>query len=456
MHCGSIPTRYSIGIMIYMCVLVSYTMRVNLSVNIVEMVPVVANGTDTEEKETLGWSAYERATVLGGYSWGYIASNILGGLVVQKLGPRNTVILGQLGASILTFLCPYFAKISFLAMTIARITLGFLSGFLFPAATGLIANWAVPNERGKFTSAMIGGTIGTVVAWSSLGVLIENYGWEWGFYSFAIVGVIFCLPWAYIVYDNPYDHPRIEETERQFISDGIPKNDRPKPIPPFLRIVTNIPWLAGTILLFGNSWGIYFIQNATPMFIANVLQYKLGSTGLISSLTYIIRSFANLMFGFFGDFLLTRKIMSVNTLRKSFVMFSHVLPGLMLLGLTTTSNPTIALTLMIASISLNGSAVLTSAVNCHDLTPNFAATVFGMGNGIGAIAGILTPLVVAHFTKDDETSLESWKPVFYIGSGMYVLSAIIFILFGSTKVQAFNEITYHDNPEEAKEKKQDK
>ncbi|CAG9136906.1 unnamed protein product [Plutella xylostella] len=381
MHCGSIPTRYSIGIMIYMCVLVSYTMRVNLSVNIVEMVPVVANGTDTEEKETLGWSAYERATVLGGYSWGYIASNILGGLVVQKLGPRNTVILGQLGASILTFLCPYFAKISFLAMTIARIALGFLSGFLFPAATGLIANWAVPNERGKFTSAMIGGTIGTVVAWSSLGVLIENYGWEWGFYSFAIVGVIFCLPWAYIVYDNPYDHPRIEETERQFISDGIPKNDRPKPIPPFLRIVTNIPWLAGTILLFGNSWGIYFIQNATPMFIANVLQYKLGSTGLISSLTYIIRSFANLMFGFF---------------------------------------------------------------------------VFGMGNGIGAIAGILTPLVVAHFTKDDETSLESWKPVFYIGSGMYVLSAIIFILFGSTKVQAFNEITYHDNPEEAKEKKQDK
>lgn len=34
--------------MIYMCVLVSFTLQVNLSVNIVDMVPVVVNGTETE------------------------------------------------------------------------------------------------------------------------------------------------------------------------------------------------------------------------------------------------------------------------------------------------------------------------------------------------------------------------------------------------------------------------
>ncbi|XP_011557070.3 vesicular glutamate transporter 1 [Plutella xylostella] len=447
-----IPTRYAIAIMIYMSVLVCYAMRVNLSVNIIEMVPVVANGTNAEIKETLGWSAYERATVLGGYSWGFIASNILGGLVVQKLGPRNTILLSQLGSAILTFLSPLFAKISFLALTITRIVLGFLSGFIFPAIAGLIANWAVPNERGKFSAAVIGGTIGTVVAWSTLGVIIENYGWEWGFYSFGIVGVIFCLPWAYIVYDTPYNHPRIEEAEKLYIQDGIPKNNTAKPLPPYWRILTNVPCLAIIILAFGNSWGVYFIQNAAPLFISNVLQYKLGGTGLVSSLTYIMRSIAAFLFGIIGDFILRRKIMSVNTLRKSSVTFSHVLPGLLLLALTTTSDPLVAVTLMITSIGFNGSAVLNVTVNCYDLTPNFAPATFGLATGIGAISGILTPLVVAHFTKEDETSLDSWKPVFYIGSGIYVFSAIIYVLFGSTKVQALNEVKNEEYTDKKTEK----
>ncbi|XP_037977353.2 vesicular glutamate transporter 3-like [Plutella xylostella] len=453
--CEKIPTRYTIGVMIYMCVLVSFTLQVNLSVNIVDMVPVVVNGTETVEKETLGWSAYERALVLGGYSWGYIVANIMGGLVVQKLGPRNTVILGQLGSAILTFLSPLFAKMSFIALTITRIALGFLSGFLIPAVTGLIANWAVPNERGKFTSAMIGGTIGTMVAWSILGVLIESYGWEWGFYFFAITAVLFCLPWLYIVYDTPDEHPRIEKSEKQFIIDGIQKNDRTKLIPPYFRIVTNVPWIAGAILAFGNNWGIFFILNSAPTFIANVLKYNLGSTGLLSSITYIVRSCTAILFGIIGDFILRRKILSVNTLRKSFVTFSHILPGLLLLALTTTSNPIVALTLMIISIGLNGSSVLTSAINCHDLTPNYASTAFGLTNGLASVSGILSPLVVAHFTEQDETNLERWRPVFYIGSGIYVLSAIIFVVFGSTQVQAFNRIE-DENLEDATLKNQEK
>ncbi|CAG9136905.1 unnamed protein product [Plutella xylostella] len=83
--------------------------------------------------------------------------------------------------------------------------------------------------------------------------------------------------------------------------------------------------------------------------------------------------------------------------------------------------------------------VLTSAINCHDLTPNYASTAFGLTNGLASVSGILSPLVVAHFTEQDETNLERWRPVFYIGSGIYVFSAIIFVVFGSTQVQALIE-----------------
>lgn len=46
--------------------------------------------------------------------------------------------------------------------------------------------------------------------------------------------------------------------------------------------------------------------------------------------------------------------------------------------------------------------------------------------------------------------------MFYIGSGIYVFSAIVFVVFGSTQVQAFNRIEEDENVEDATSKNQEK
>lgn len=56
---------------------------------------------------------------------------------------------------------------------------------------------------------------------------------------------------------------------------------------------------------------------------------------------------------------------------------------------------------MALSMAFNGSVVLTNLQNSHDLSPNYAGTVYGIVNSIGTTPGFLTPLVVAYFTHEN-------------------------------------------------------
>lgn len=47
----------------------------------------------------------------------------------------------------------------------------YLKGVLYPSLHSLILKWAPPSERGRFISALLGGTFGTVVTWPLAGIL---------------------------------------------------------------------------------------------------------------------------------------------------------------------------------------------------------------------------------------------------------------------------------------------
>lgn len=51
-----------------------------------------------------------------------------------------------------------------------------------------------------------------------------------------------------------------------------------------------------------------------------------------------------------------------------------------------------------------------------------------------------------------QNSYEDWRPVFFIGASVYIVSAIFFIIFGTGLIQNWN-FTSDDNSEEAQEEK---
>ncbi|GAB0086408.1 sialin-like [Sergentomyia squamirostris] len=92
---------------------------------------------------------------------------------------------------------------------------------------------------------------------------------------------------------------------------------------------------------------------------------------------------------------------------------------------------------MTISLAFNGASVLTNTANCQDLAPNYAGTLYGIMNTFSTTAGFIAPLVVAAFTKDNN-SMESWRKVFILGAFVYIIPAVIFMFFGSGKIQPWN------------------
>lgn len=97
----------------------------------------------------------------------------------------------------------------------------YFQGVLYPCLHYLVANWAPPEEKGKFIGALLGGTFGTVVTWSLCGILISSLGWEWAFYVPGIITIVWCILWFIIVSDRPEDNSWIDENEKKYISDCI-------------------------------------------------------------------------------------------------------------------------------------------------------------------------------------------------------------------------------------------
>lgn len=81
--------------------------------------------------------------------------------------------------------------------------------------------WAPPAEKGKFTSALVGGAIGTVTTWPLAGWLIETVGWEFAFYVPAILAAGLTICWYLITFDSPAVHPRIAPEEREYIEKSL-------------------------------------------------------------------------------------------------------------------------------------------------------------------------------------------------------------------------------------------
>lgn len=101
--------------------------------------------------------------------------------------------------------------------------------------------------------------------------------------------------------------------------------------------------------------------------------------------------------------------------------------------------PYVCVTLITLSLGFNGASTVTNLQNSQDLAPNFAGTLYGIINFFGTTTGFITPVLVAHFTKDRNT-MQEWTYIFIIGAVAYIAPALIYSIFGSAKVQKWNDL----------------
>ncbi|MPC20075.1 Sialin [Portunus trituberculatus] len=100
---------------------------------------------------------------------------------------------------------------------------------------------------------------------------------------------------------------------------------------------------------------------------------------------------------------------------------------------------TLAIVVLCIAVGLNGAIYSGYMCSHQDLSPNLAGTLMGITNTAAAIPGFVTPVVTGALTE--QQTLSSWRGVFLISAGVYLVTNIGYLLFVPVTVQPWNDLS---------------
>ncbi|CAB0016294.1 unnamed protein product [Nesidiocoris tenuis] len=207
---------------------------------------------------------------------------------------------------------------------------------------------------------------------------------------------------------------------------------------PWLSIATSIPMWALFLVQLAQNWGFWTLLTLMPTYIDKVLGFNIKENGLLSALPYIVMFFNAILFAFIADYMTTHNIRTVNFRRKMWNSIALYGGSAALLALATIETKTLgAIVLLTIANGLNAGCYCGYLCNHLDLAPNFAGILMGITNGLSNITSILAPTIAGIIVQDDK-SIEEWQTVFLTASAVFFVGNTIFLMFGSTKVQPWN------------------
>ena len=415
-----LPKRIQLIAYSTLAVIICYIDRVNISVAIIPM------------QEQFGWSDSQVGFIFSSFYIGYMLTMALGGYLSDKFGGKLVLGYGVVMWSIFTILTPLAAHNGFFALFIMRVLMGIGEGVTFPAWQSLYARWIPFKERTRaiaFTNSGI--SIGTIIGYIGTQMIIISLGWEWAFYIFGIVGLVWFIFWNRNISSYPAEHKKISSKELEYISENAPSSEPAKKIP-LKDLLLNKPFLAIVAATFANNWSLFVFLSFLPKFIDNELGIDLESR--IFVILIIIPSIISVLAlnagGFLADKMIRNgiKVVKVRKIVNSIGFFGS---AFCLFLIPLFESISIIIILICITNLFTGAAAGGFGVNHADIGPNSTGTLVGVASTFGMIAGILGNAVsglVLEITN-------SWTLIFYIAASLIVMGGLIYLLYASDQKQ---------------------
>lgn len=438
--------RHIQALLLFLCFVSTFFIRINLSVAIVSMTDRNSSNPDFHEFD---WNEKEKSAVLSSFFWGYLVIQAPAGQLGQFISPKLLLLFSNLFSAVLAGLTPSAAFMGGWKLVCAlRVCQGLCQGFAVPLTYNLVSKWAPPSERNRFVGfSLNGGTLGATVAMPLCGLLASSSGgWPSIFYFSCAIGVCWSLLWAWLGADSPAAHSTISEKERDYIQRSLVHTSQSQNLKtPWKAIFTSIPFWALIIAHLGNGWAFSMIITEMPSYINSVLQFNIQTNGFLSALPYLSMWALTFPICWLADFFKRNNILSDNVARKLWTTISQTGGAILLVTMGFVGRDAVAaMTLLTITVSLGSFLFSGFNINHLDLAPNFAGVLMGIANGLENITTILAPLTVG-WVVTDPASAEDWRIAFIISALVSIAGNLVFVIFGSTKIQPWNTINEEDN-----------
>jgi len=417
------PYRFRLISLSTLAVFICYIDRINISVAAVEI------------QGQFGWDNTQLGLVLSSFFVGYIFTQYLGGFLADRYGGKRVLGYGVLLWSLFTILTPLAAHNGFFLLLLTRVLMGLGEGITFPAWHSLYARWVPFQERTRaiaFTNSGI--PLGSIFAYIATPIIMILFGWEWAFYSFGALGILWFFFWQRNISSLPADHPNISKEELDYILAEAPASEIAPKLPPFKTLIKNKPLWAIIVAHFCANWPLFVLISWLPIFIKDGLGISYQDDTATFILLILIPSAVSVIFlnlgGYLSDLYLKKGYQTL-TIRRTCTIIGFggsalclaLIPSVMsIMGVMVM----LSITNICAGIGAGG-----FSVNHADIGPKHTGSLMGISATIATTPGIVG-VAISGLLVDLTGSFDS---VFYLASAILLFGGSFYFTFVSTDTQ---------------------
>ncbi|KAF6202077.1 hypothetical protein GE061_004474 [Apolygus lucorum] len=311
-----------------------------------------------------------------------------------------------------------------------------------PGAYILVSRWAPRTESTTLLGiANMGAPLGTAIALPVCGLLAKGpFGWP----SIYYFGTVVSLTWTAVFFifgsQSPSESRFMSEAEKDYIIVNQNKTVAEKAPPvPWGKLFTSRAVIILFITEVCNGFGASVIQTEIPSYVHDVLDLPIQLNGIVSAMPWVCICTLLAPSSWLADFFVRRGILSKTVSKKVYTVIGLGMNGalLILCGIVG-DNLTLAIVLICMATAC-ATFTISGFHSTHlDIAPNFAGVLAALTSLGGHISGVIAPLTVGVIVKNN--TVGEWTWVFIETGSVLIVGCIIYVLFGSTDLQSWNNL----------------
>jgi D-galactonate transporter len=388
--------RFLILAMIFIVTVVNYADRATMSI------------AGTGVVKDLGLDPVMLGMIFSAFAWAYALGQIPGGWLLDKFGARRVYGCSLILWSLFTMaqgtigwfgLMGASAAMSLFAM---RFMLGLVESPAFPANNRIVSCWFPTSERGTASALFNSAQYMAVVVFTPLMAwLTHAMGWEHVFLWMGGLGLVLSVFW-FAFYREPHSDKHLSPRELEYMREGGALVDLELNRKTTEKKKANYKEIAQ---LFTNRtlWAIYLGQYCItaltyffitwfPIYLIKGRGMTIMEAGWVAALPAICGFSGGVLGGMCSDWLIRRGV-HPSVARKTPFMIGMAMSTVLVAANFLDAN-WMVITVMAVAFFGKGLAAVGWAVLSDTAPKNMVGLSGGVFNGIGNIAGIVTPVVI--------------------------------------------------------------
>jgi ACS family hexuronate transporter-like MFS transporter len=376
------------------------------------------------------WTESDFGKIMSAFSFAYAIGLLLSGRFIDKVGTK----LGYSVAVVFWSLAGMghaLAK-SVTGFSIARLSLGIGEAGNFPAAMKAVSEWFPKKERALATGIFNSGTaVGVVVALIVVPIIMQHYGWQEVFWITGAMGFIWLIFWLWF-YEIPSKQKRLSQEELNYIESDI--DDLQDQVQNSIRI----SW--AKLFTFPQTWAFvtgkflidpifWFFLFWLPSYFSSTFNLNLKVVSVELMLIYGATTIGSIAGGYFSSHLINRGWAVLKARKMVLLLFALFELVIMIAIAQFVTEKWIAVILISLAVAIHQAWATNIFTLASDMFPKeVVSSVVGIGGMMGAIGGILFPILVGYLLdlyKSADNLTGGYNLIFTICGLTYLLVWII-------------------------------